>query len=274
MSQLMQSLYGLKWNPFTRNIPIEGIMYPEKWDQFFWRVENLVMDGGFASIIGDPGLGKSIMMRALYERLTKLKDVQVQMLDRPQSGVADFYREVGSLFGVELKPSNRWAGYSKLREKWKEHISASLFRPILMIDEAQEMLPAVLSELRLISSQKFDSNLLLTVVFAGDMRFAEKMKSQDLIPLGTRIIKMQFEPYSKEDLVQMLNETMKKAGCEHLMKAELVSTLAEHSLQNPRIMMQQSSELLKLAMKKDAKQLDINLYFELYPPPLPRGRKK
>ena len=75
---------------------------------------------------------------------------------------------MGDLFGVELRPHNRWAGAKVLRERWQTHIDASLARPVLVVDEAQEMLSTVLSELRLLCSTRLDSHILLTVVLAGD----------------------------------------------------------------------------------------------------------
>jgi hypothetical protein len=93
--------------------------------------------------------------------------VTVGVLSRPQSGTADFYRELGDLFGVTLTPHNRWAGSKALREKWLAHIESSLFRPVLIIDEAQEMKPIVLAELRLMSSMDLDARSVLTVASAA-----------------------------------------------------------------------------------------------------------
>lgn len=56
-------------------------------------------------------------------------------------------------------------------------------RPVLLIDEAQEMAPPVLSELRLMASARFDSQPLLCVVVAGDARLPEKLRRKDLVPL-------------------------------------------------------------------------------------------
>ena len=44
-----------------------------------------------------------------------------------------------SLFGVELHPHNRHSGAKVLRARWQGHIDASLCRPVLIIDEGQEM---------------------------------------------------------------------------------------------------------------------------------------
>jgi len=77
----------------------------------------------------------------------------VGVLSRPQSHVADFYRELGDLFGVTLSPHNRWAGSKVLRERWRRHTESPLVRPVLVIDEAQEMYPATLNELRFLASR-------------------------------------------------------------------------------------------------------------------------
>jgi type II secretory pathway predicted ATPase ExeA len=207
------NLYGLKWNPFDPALPLEGLISTPQIDSFCWRVENLVMDGGYAMITGHPGTGKSVALRILAARLSKMQDVKVGVLTRPQSGLADFYRELGELFGVELKPSNRWGGYKTLRKGWNDHIRSTLFRPVLLIDESQEMLPAVLNELRMMMSENFDSEMILTLVLCGDNRLPEKFREPTLIPLGSRIrVRMTQESATKVQLEKTLLESMAKAG--------------------------------------------------------------
>jgi hypothetical protein len=46
----------------------------------------------------------------LAERLKKLPDLTVGAINHPQSNMADFYRELGDIFAVPLRPSNRWGG--------------------------------------------------------------------------------------------------------------------------------------------------------------------
>ena len=106
----MLALYSLKWNPFNSEIPPEALIETEATSRFIWKVENLVMDGGFAAITGDPGTGKSAVLRILYEKLKHIRDVKVGIFTRPQSSIADFYRELGSIFEVEFRSSNRF-GY-------------------------------------------------------------------------------------------------------------------------------------------------------------------
>ena len=69
---------------------------------------------------------------------------------------------------MPLRPHNRWGGFKALRERWIAHLETTRRRPLLLIDEAQEMSTAVLSELRLLASARFDSQPLLCVVLAGE----------------------------------------------------------------------------------------------------------
>ena len=157
MSQTLLALYGLKWNPFSQELPTEALRSTRPIEDFLWRIEHQhVREGGFALVHGDPGTGKSVALRLLCERLERLADVSVAVLNHPQSNLADFYRELGELFGVELKPHNRWGGFKSLRERWLTHLEGTRLRPVLLIDEAQEMAPATLSELRLLASTRFD----------------------------------------------------------------------------------------------------------------------
>lgn len=55
MIQKLRALYGLKWNPFSPELPIEALFVPPKLEQFLWRIEHtLVPEGGFALVHGEP----------------------------------------------------------------------------------------------------------------------------------------------------------------------------------------------------------------------------
>ena len=122
-------------------------------ENFAWRVEQLVQEGGFALVCGESGTGKSVALRIVAERLAALRDVVVGVLQRPQSRPADFYRELGDVFSVKLTPWNRWGGFKALRERWRAHLTSSRIKPVLLVDEAQEMSVEVLSELRLLTGE-------------------------------------------------------------------------------------------------------------------------
>ena len=64
-SDQVTAFYGLKWNPFAPDVPVEGLLRSKHLEHFAWRVEQLVGEGGFALITGDCGTGKSAALRLL-----------------------------------------------------------------------------------------------------------------------------------------------------------------------------------------------------------------
>ena len=260
----LSALYGLKWNPFLPDVPVEALCRTPRIDHFTWRVEDLVMHGGFALVTGDPGAGKSAVLRLLAERLAALRDVVVGEVTRPQSRVTDFYRELGDLFGVAVSTSNRWGAYKTVRAKWQAHIQQTLFRPVLLVDEAQEMSPLLLAELRLLGSTKLDTCTIVTVVLSGDRRLEEKLRTPDLLPIDSRIrTRLVLEPETPETLGAMLRHLLATAGNPALMTDELQRTLCEHAAGNRRVLMNLCADALALAVAKNAKRLDEDLYLEL-----------
>ncbi len=263
----LRELYGLKWNPFSPDVPVEALWKSKQLDLFSWRLERLVRHGGFALITGEPGTGKSVALRQLAHHLDQTPDILVGALARPQSTMPDFYRELGHLFGVPLAPHNRWAGFKSLRETWTAQIEATRCRPVILVDEAQEVLPNVLAELRILASTDFDSRSLLTVVLAGDGRLTRQFRRDDLLPIASRIrVRLTLGYLSPPELVEWLEHVLQEAGRTDLMTQEVRQTLAEHAAGNLRILANMAHDLLEAAAREGRDTIDAQLYLDVFNP--------
>ncbi len=275
MNRQLLTPYGLKFNPFSTQIPVEALWNSPVIDQFCWRLEQQLGEGGFALVSGVSGSGKSATLRLLQSRLAKAREVAVGVLSRPQASLADFYRELGDLFGVPLRPHNRWASAKALRDRWLQHIDTTLVRPVLLVDEAQEMRPAVLSELRLLTSAELDSRSILTVVLAGDDRLCAHLEIPDLLPLASRIrTRLRTESLPAADLLKGLQHLLAAAGHARLLTAGLQQTLCEHAAGNLRLLMNMANDLLVTACNQKLETLDDKLYLQVFAPePKPAQRR-
>jgi type II secretory pathway predicted ATPase ExeA len=222
---------------------------------------------GFALICSESGTGKSVALAD--RRALKLRDVMVGVLEglvRLQTSIASW-----GISSQKLTPSNRWGGFRTLRERWKTHLASSRIKPVLLVDEAQEMAPDVLSELRILSSADFDATSLLTVVLSGDGRLLELLRHEDLVPLGTRIrTRLRTEAASREQLLELLGHALSKAGNATLMTPELMDTLVDHCAGNYRLLMTMAAELLAHGMAREIERLDEKVYLEVFQPQQPR----
>jgi general secretion pathway protein A len=271
----LQTLYGLKFNPFHSDVPLEALYIAPPVESFLQRCENHVTEGGFAMVTGAPGLGKSVVMRLLEARFSQMRDVLVRTLTYSQCRIGDFYRELGDAFGVSLTWSNRWGSFKMVREKWQSHLDTTRMRPVLFIDESQQMIPTVLHELRLITSKDFDSHSLLFVVLAGDLRLADNLRSPDLLPLDSRMrTRLRLEPATVAELTQCLQHVLDKAGNSQLLTPGAIAALAEHAAGNARSLMAMGSDLLLAAVKRDARQIDEKIFFETFTLTPPKHDKR
>ena len=269
MNKSLLSVYGLKWNPFSPELPVEALHVSAQVENFCWRIEQqLIGDGGFAMISGDPGTGKSAVLRLLADRLEKMRDISVGAITHPSGNIADFYRELGDLFNVALRPHNRWGGFKALRGRWQAHMQSTTIRPVLVIDEAQEMPPNVLNELRLLSSTDYDSRTLLSIILAGDARLQDKLRRDELLPLGSRMrVRLLMDYADRAELVACVKHMLDTAGNASLMSEGLVQNLCDHAAGNYRVLCTMSAELLAIAAKEEITQLDEALFLRVFAPP-------
>ena len=278
MENNLLALYGLKHRPFTISVGVENLWVPPYAKAFIDRVDDVVLDGGFALLCGEAGLGKSKIMQVYAQRLKGLSsDIVAGVMQRPQNSLSDFYRELGDLFGIPLSTNNRYGGFKALRTRWHSYMASCFWRPVLLIDEAQEMSTICLNELRLLISENFDSDYLMTVVLSGDTRLLDRLATRELIPLGSRIrTRHKLQALDNETLRDFLDHQLDAAGAPQLMTQELKNTCVEHCGGNLRILCAIGTELLNAGADRDLRQLDEKLYLELFgqqPPQKSRTRR-
>jgi type II secretory pathway predicted ATPase ExeA len=120
----------------------------------------------------------------------------------------------------------------------------------------------------LLTSARFDSQPLLCVVLAGDARLIEKLRREELIPLGSRIrTRLATEYASRDELLACLGHLLAGAGNASLMTPALQQTLCDHAAGNYRILTTLAAELLAAAAQRDLPQLDEKLYLAVFAQP-------
>jgi len=265
MHNRLKALFGAQFNPFTSDIPVDKCYISCEVQAFIIRVEEISSSGGYAMLTGMSGIGKSTTLRTIAYKLEESSKLIPAIISRPQSGLRDFYRELGTIFGVDLNTSNRFGSFKDMRGKWQKLIKDTCFRPVLIIDEAQSAREEVLSELRLLGSIELDSQCLTAVILAGDERLSEKLQSPELLPLASRMReKLILRPYPQNELEKMLAHVLEQANCSQMLSSGVRMLLTEHSCGNPRTMMNRAEQLLSAALREEISVIDEKTYHRVF----------
>lgn len=260
----LRNYFSLEFNPFSSNIPWKKLYCSVPVKAFIRSIKILTNTGGFGLLTGDPGLGKSQILRIIKGSLEEIVDMKVSVLSRPQSNIPDIYNELGEIFEVKIPLSfNRWNGFKNLRNQWIEHVQSTLFQPIVIIDEAQLMQEKTLNELRLLSSLDLDSKNALTIILAGDNRLISNLRTEGLLPLESRIkTRFNLEKQSVEELELFLTHLLTEAKNPNLFTQKTKQLLIESSNGNYRSMIILGNNLLEFAFSKEKQIIDEKLFFE------------
>ncbi len=127
------------------------------------------------------------------------------------------------------------------------------------------MSAAALSELRMLASDKLDSRSILTVVLCGDERLTQKLQTDDLLPVASRVrCRLRFEPSEPKALRECLCNLLLTAGNPRLVCEPVVAALCEHAAGNCRVLMNMANDLLAAALHDEADQIDEKLFFKVF----------
>ena len=101
----IQALYGLKWNPFAQDIPADAILRNASVQSVLLSNRDVECRWWFCLDHGRKRARKiAYLLRALSDHLSKLPEITVGEIIRPQSGLPDFYREMGTFLGSIFAP--------------------------------------------------------------------------------------------------------------------------------------------------------------------------
>jgi general secretion pathway protein A len=194
----LRSTFGFHTTPFTREIRTEEMMSFPFLEEGIVRIINTLEKRMSAAIISPAGGMKSATLRQINARLSearyRTRYVKVTSLSK-----RDMCREIAAACGIEA------AGYfgslvRKLQERFETDYATDGLRPVLILDEAHDLRPDVLSMLRVITNFKMDSQLVLSFVLAGQPGLRDLLARDDQEAVARRIVcYVNLRPLSRDE---------------------------------------------------------------------------
>jgi general secretion pathway protein A len=165
---------------------------------------------GFIAITGEVGTGKTTICRALLDQLderTKTAFIFNSSLTELQ-----LLQTIIDDFGIETQKKGRAALFSELNRFLIQQLALN-HNVVLIIDEAQNLSPQLLEQIRMLSNLEAENEKLLQIILVGQPELREKLNSPELRQLRQRIaVRYHIEPLNREEVPFYINHRLNHAG--------------------------------------------------------------
>ena len=240
--------FGLKRFPFDKNIKPSDALDTEPFKECLARLEYIKRRGGILLLTGDPGVGKTLVLRryvqSLNENLFKTYYTPLSTLSR-----SDILYHLNRMLGLPHRLSKS-AVYSQIQKtllESKEQLGKTV---LLIIDEAHLLQTGPLEELRLLTNFKMDSYDPFILVLSGQSDLRRVMEFAVMEPFNQRIaIRYHMPGLSSDQSKLYVTHHLKLAGAkEPILDEKALEAVHEISFGIPRKIGAVTEQALTYAM--------------------------
>jgi len=209
---MYKEYYGLREYPFN--------MTPDPQYLFLSHNHRVALDvlrfgirerKGFILITGEVGAGKTTLCRALLNSLEPATTKTALILN-PMLSDSQILRAVCDEFRLQPAKTTKKDLYDTINAFLLRELAAN-HNVALIIDEAQNLKPSVLEQIRLLSNLETEKEKLLQIVLVGQPELGDLLAREDLRQLKQRVaLRHHVQPLAFKELVEYINHRLRVAG--------------------------------------------------------------
>ena len=206
--------FGLHEKPFSITPDPRYLFMSERHGEALAHlVYGVTESGGFIQLTGEVGTGKTTLVRTLLlNRMPDNADVAVVL--NPQLSVLEFLATICEELHIDVLHNK--GSIKAQTDALNQHLlraHAAGRRTILVVDEAQNLSPAVLEQVRLLTNLETAKQKLLQIILIGQPELRELLARTDLRQLAQRITgRYHLEPLSISETARYIEHRLKVAG--------------------------------------------------------------
>jgi len=207
------SFFGLKDAPFSKEIADADLWLPSSKSSVVDELCEALSERGSAVLVGEPGVGKTCVLRALRHRLAPNSGFRLTYCHNATLGRRDFYRLLCHALG--LTPSATAAGVFYAVTTHVEQLGHDRLHPVFLLDEAHLLHQDVLDHLHILLNYQWDSKALLSVVLVGLPELEDRLARRHQRSLSSRLhTRLRIDTIVPSDTAEYLRLRLTRAGCE------------------------------------------------------------
>lgn len=204
--------YGLSYDPFLRSAETKEYFKTRDFNEALSRLEFLKTTRGFGLITGEPGTGKSFLLRcfvsSLNSNLFKTVYIPISTLT-----VMDFYRAICN--GLGIIPAHKKVDmFKQIQESIHTYYHSKNITPVIIVDEAQFLKNSVLDDLRIIFNFEIDSRDYAILILSGQTSLITQLNRQAHEALRQRIVVNYYlRGLTKDETKEYIKSRLSLGGC-------------------------------------------------------------
>jgi len=234
-----EQFFGLKENPFRQSADTDFYYpSPKHSEALHHLLYCIYSEEGFALITGDPGTGKTLLIRIVLKQVDER--VKAACISDSSIGPKDLLTMVFQDLGMTISKDEDKTNEELLRE-FKYHLIDLMskgFIPVIIIDEAQHLDFETLEQLRLLSNLETEKKKLVKIILVGQRELEQKLKTPELKQILQRItLFYKLDSLPKEEIIPYVNHRLKIAQSDNSLhfSPSIIRYIYYHSYGFPRL---------------------------------------
>ncbi|HEU4592864.1 MAG TPA: AAA family ATPase [Steroidobacteraceae bacterium] len=208
------SFFGLNEKPFSITPDPRYLFLSERHAEALAHLVYGVNEaGGFIQLTGEVGTGKTTVVRSLLAQAPK--HAEIALILNPRMTPAEFLLAICEELGiqVEVRSQNSLKDLVDLLSRHLLDAHAGGKRVVLVVDEAQNLAPEVLEQVRLLTNLETETQKLLQIILIGQPELREVLDRTELRQLAQRVTgRYHLDPLSAEETSAYVRHRLRVAG--------------------------------------------------------------